>query len=256
MENSFGEYLRKERELRDISLEEISQKTRIQKRFLLAIEQDRLNLLPGMVFTKGFIRAYAEYLGLDVNQVLLRFEEFLKNSQSEKRKEKTQAKKFLKSPILWALILGILIIMVVGIYGIARGLKEGFNKVEPLKSGSGTSSEGELAKEALIPKPENVLTPPFVIKFQANELCWIFATIDEKTNKEVMLKPGEFWEIKVDKKLSVIIGNAGGVELTVNSVKLKKIGSHWKPCRLFIPEDLPKYLPEAEPKPQPEPSKK
>jgi len=255
MENTFGEYLRRERELREISLEEISQKTRIQKRFLQALEQDRLNLLPGLVFTKGFIRAYAEYLGLDVNQALLRFEEFLKNSQPETKQDKTKSKNLFRSPVLWSLCLGVGIIIIIGVYSLYQSLSQGVNKTQSIKSNEASDNTPKPAKEIPSQKLVSPLSPPFLVQFKANELCWVFATIDGKLSREVMLKPGELWEITAEQKLSLIIGNAGGVELTVNSQKLRKIGSHWKPTRLFIPEDLPKYLPEPQENPQPEPEK-
>ena len=62
---TFGESLRRERELRGISLDEISTATRIATRFLHAIENEQWDQLPGGVFNRGFVRAVARYLGLD-----------------------------------------------------------------------------------------------------------------------------------------------------------------------------------------------
>ena len=66
----FGEYLRREREMRGVSLEEISAATRISIRFLRAIENEELSKLPGGIFTRSFVRTYARYLGLDEERVL------------------------------------------------------------------------------------------------------------------------------------------------------------------------------------------
>jgi len=66
----FGEYLRREREMRGVSLEEISAATRISIRFLQAIENEELAKLPGGIFTRSFVRTYARYLGLDEERVL------------------------------------------------------------------------------------------------------------------------------------------------------------------------------------------
>lgn len=60
---SFGEALRRERELRGVSLEEIARKTRISRRYIEALEQERFESLPGRVFVRGFVRAYCECLG-------------------------------------------------------------------------------------------------------------------------------------------------------------------------------------------------
>lgn len=70
----FGESLRKERELRHITLEEISQRTRVHPRFLEAIEKDDLSVLPAKAFAKGFLRSYARMVDLDEELVIANFE--------------------------------------------------------------------------------------------------------------------------------------------------------------------------------------
>ena len=62
---TFGESLKRERELRGVTLEEISAATRIATRFLKAIENEDWDQLPGGVFNRGFVRAVSRYLGLD-----------------------------------------------------------------------------------------------------------------------------------------------------------------------------------------------
>jgi cytoskeleton protein RodZ len=63
--SSFGETLKRERELRQISLREISEATKINLRYLDALERDDFRHLPGGVFNKGFVRAYAQFIGID-----------------------------------------------------------------------------------------------------------------------------------------------------------------------------------------------
>jgi cytoskeletal protein RodZ len=62
---TFGDTLKRERELRKISLREVSEATKIGLRYLEALEGNRFEQLPGGVFNKGFIRAYAKFIGLD-----------------------------------------------------------------------------------------------------------------------------------------------------------------------------------------------
>lgn len=73
--DSIGAYLRRERELRQVSLEELVQITRIPLRMLQRIEDDQFDELPGDVFARGFLRSYARALGLDVDSVLARYGE-------------------------------------------------------------------------------------------------------------------------------------------------------------------------------------
>jgi cytoskeleton protein RodZ len=62
---TFGESLKREREMRGVTLDEIAAATRIATRFLRAIENEEWDHLPGGVFNRGFVRAVARYLGLD-----------------------------------------------------------------------------------------------------------------------------------------------------------------------------------------------
>ncbi|MBV8546995.1 MAG: DUF4115 domain-containing protein [Acidobacteria bacterium] len=70
---SFGDELRREREIRGISLKEIADSTKISKRFLDAIERNDHKTLPAPVFTRGFVREYARYLGLNSDEMVNRY---------------------------------------------------------------------------------------------------------------------------------------------------------------------------------------
>src|SRR5882757_746498 len=67
---SFGQKLKSEREKRAITLEQISSSTKIGKRMLQALEEENFNQLPGGIFNKGFVRAYARHVGLDEDQAI------------------------------------------------------------------------------------------------------------------------------------------------------------------------------------------
>jgi cytoskeletal protein RodZ len=69
----FGEQLKREREMRGVSLEEISVATRIAPRFLEALENEQWEQLPGGVFNRGFIRSVARYLGLDEDSLVAEY---------------------------------------------------------------------------------------------------------------------------------------------------------------------------------------
>src|SRR5271156_5851469 len=67
---SFGERLKREREMREVSLDELTKSTRISQRFLEALENEDWKKLPGGVFGRGFVRTIAGYLGLDEESLL------------------------------------------------------------------------------------------------------------------------------------------------------------------------------------------
>jgi cytoskeleton protein RodZ len=70
---TFGESLKREREMRGVTLAEIAAATRIAERFLKAIENDQWDQLPGGVFNRGFVRAMARYLGLDEENIVAEY---------------------------------------------------------------------------------------------------------------------------------------------------------------------------------------
>jgi cytoskeleton protein RodZ len=67
---TLGEELKRRREERQISLTDISEATRIGTRFLKAIEADNFSVLPGGIFTRSFIRAYAREIGMDEDEAI------------------------------------------------------------------------------------------------------------------------------------------------------------------------------------------
>jgi cytoskeleton protein RodZ len=71
---TFGERLKREREMREVSLKEVTAGTRIGPRFLEALENEEWEKLPGGVFNRGFVRAIARYLGLDEENLLAEYD--------------------------------------------------------------------------------------------------------------------------------------------------------------------------------------
>jgi cytoskeletal protein RodZ len=71
---SFGEILRREREMREVTLNEVTVATRIAPRFLEAFEREEWEKLPGGVFNRGFVRAIARYLGLNEENLLSEYD--------------------------------------------------------------------------------------------------------------------------------------------------------------------------------------
>ncbi len=67
---TFGERLRREREMRHISLDEIAATTKVGTRLLRALEDEQFDQLPGGIFNKGYVRAYAKHVGIDEDQAV------------------------------------------------------------------------------------------------------------------------------------------------------------------------------------------
>jgi cytoskeletal protein RodZ len=125
---NFGERLKRERELREVTLEEITQATRIGPRFLGALENEEWDKLPGGVFNRGFVRSIAHYLGLDEEAFLAEYD-LAHTAHADQLNQKHLQKiedRIPPTPV-WipvALVLGVLLllaaIIVGGIYGWRR----------------------------------------------------------------------------------------------------------------------------------------
>lgn len=76
---SIGEKLRLERETRGIALRDISEQTRISMRYLEAIETDDYRRLPGGIFNRSFIRAYAKFVGYDEQAAIEEYAQTLRD---------------------------------------------------------------------------------------------------------------------------------------------------------------------------------
>jgi cytoskeletal protein RodZ len=82
---SFGEKLRKQREQRGIALEAICNATKISPRMLRALEEEHFGQLPGGVFNKGFVRAYARQVGLNEEEAVADYLTALRESQIQQQ---------------------------------------------------------------------------------------------------------------------------------------------------------------------------
>jgi len=115
--NSFGEELKREREIRGISLVEIADATKISKRFLEALEKNDFRTLPAPVFTRGFVREYARYLGLNAEEMLTRYGQFASSHEGADDPQPLLSSKFTyhsrerSGSTMWLWMLGVLLVL-------------------------------------------------------------------------------------------------------------------------------------------------
>ena len=91
--DSLGGYFREEREAQGLTLEQLAASTKIQESYLVALGEERFNLLPQKVFTKAYVRTYARVLRLDEEEALRRFSasaEFYYQKEEEEQQQVIQ----------------------------------------------------------------------------------------------------------------------------------------------------------------------
>lgn len=118
---TFGERLKRERELREVTLEEVSTATRISSRFLEALENEDWPRLPGGIFGRGFVRTIARYLGLNEESLLAEYDlargEGVHPPPAKSEERIPSPPKWLPVAIVLAILLLLAGLIVGGIYG-------------------------------------------------------------------------------------------------------------------------------------------
>jgi len=238
---SLGRYLKKEREKKNISLRDVSRNTRVREHLLEAIEADRYDLLPSPTFVKGFLQSYAKYVGLDPNEVVLRFQNVTKGPPKEEPSpppEEEIPQKRKPFGIIGGAVLGGILLILLLIYLTSKG--------PSTPPAAPTSPEPEV-KEGSAPVPSSqplLPTPdqeekPVSLQLKAAERTWVRFQIDDQAEKEAMLQPGENLNLRDAKRVHLLVGNAGGLDLTVNEKKLERFGKSREVVTLiFTPEGV------------------
>ncbi|MCL1467169.1 helix-turn-helix domain-containing protein [Argonema galeatum] len=227
-----GSYLRHLRQEQSLSLEEVAAKTKVQARLLNAIEEGNLEPLPEPVYIQGFIKRYADTLGLDGGEFASVFPtgqsfQFLKASWRV-----LPAVPQLKPIHLYLVYIFLIICAVNGLSGL-------------VKNSAMQASNQETEKKAIAPPPKSDNKPkpdslallsstsssnipksdkPLRVGVTLKEESWIRVVADGKTQFEGTLPSGtqRTWEAK--EELIIRAGNAGGVLVTFNEKQAEPLG--------------------------------
>jgi cytoskeleton protein RodZ len=147
----FGDNLRRERELRGITLAEISESTKISKRWLKALEDEEFETLPGGVFNRGFVRSYAHFLGINEEEAVADYITASNEQQQPADKfpleihEKPNASTVKPKLSLVPVVLGVMA-LVLALGGWAYWIKH--KSTEPAAAGQGSGTVASSASAA------------------------------------------------------------------------------------------------------------
>ncbi|HEY0544239.1 MAG TPA: RodZ domain-containing protein [Pyrinomonadaceae bacterium] len=251
MAASFGEQLRLAREARGISLREISEQTRISTRYLEAIESGDLKRLPGGIFNRSFIKAYAKYVGYDEKEALEAYARTAREQGGSDEVATTPYKSHVytdgsgsRSPLMTLLLsFLILAILVLGVWAALHWYQRreaGAANETPTTTNApqqstapAQSTNGQAAPTAA--------TAGFVIQLKTRDQeAWVKTRVDEEDSHETILKPGEVKELKPTQRLSIKYAKikAGALELTINGRPAKVTAtSTTNPVEMVITKD-------------------
>jgi cytoskeletal protein RodZ len=218
-----GAHLRNIRTQKRVSLEDVSAKTMIQRRFLDAIEQGQPEHLPEALYVRGFIRRYAEMLGLDGVQLSETFplgRETLASSNAGLMSAGGTALRPWHLYIFYTAL----------ILAAGTGLSYVISRQSAPKTGDNAAPTTAVApaKSTVKPKPAVVkpkpATAPVEAKLTLKADSYLEITADGKSAYVGTLKSGSTKTITAKQEIRLSAGNAGGVLLGVNNQAAKAMG--------------------------------
>lgn len=228
----FGEELRREREMREISIREIADTTKISTRFLEAIEGGDFSSLPAPVFTRGFIREYASYLGLDSEEIVDRYMSLVEREEKAREHEEEEMRDRISgrlpiasgSALKWILIaLVAIVVLGAGVYFLSTS---GQSDPEPVSeeavdpAPTAPLEEQEPATDAASPAAESIR-----MTLTASADSWVDLQVDDQSPSDFTLQSGGTRTIEANEKILLrTVGNAGGVSVELNGVKVPPLG--------------------------------
>lgn len=235
---SFGDWLRRQRELREISLRDIADRTKISLRYLEAMEADRFDLLPAPIFAKGFLREYARYVGLSPDDVVNHYlsvhhpEELADPKEDSKVRARTKpvdpGQPSMRRNWSWGLLLalaGLILLVLVALaafFADRRRQESPRGDQAPPMSAPAPAPSPVAIQPVAAPRP----TPPppsaaIEVSLDFSKDCWVEAVIDGGKRRFSELRvQGESLPLEAEKSIVLTLGNAGAVDIQVNGYPL------------------------------------
>lgn len=241
---TFGEELRREREIRGISLKEIADATKISKRFLEAIEKNDHKTLPAPVFTRGFVREYARYLGLNAEEMVDRYNHA---AMGDERIEKSAHLERLVQPAdlpaapkvppkkkgippVYARIDGNLLVLVVIIAALGAAAYWAIQyrqtvAEKPVAEAPAVITPALPRPAVTEPAPQPVADDLLHLTIEATGNSWVVLDADGKTVVNDELRKGYKQTVEAKESFRFrTIGNAAGLSLSLNGLPLPPLG--------------------------------
>lgn len=235
---SFGEQLRLAREARGISLKEISEQTRISTQYLEAIEKDQYKKLPGGIFNRSFIKAYARSVGFDETEAVEAYKRIAREQEGVDDEVQVTPQKFqvlsydnTRSPLVTALLTGIvLLILSLGIYaGLHWYMKQAdstpTNTKPTTPQNSSTTPPQENTATTTGNETNNTSTTPvdpnaFIVQIKAKETVWVRTYNDDDKTSSYMavMQPEAIQELTPQQQIKIAVAKeqTSSIEVTVN----------------------------------------
>jgi len=223
--DSVGQELKKERELRGISLKEIADSTKINIRYLRALEEDKFDMLPGKFFIKSIIKSYAAYIGLEEETILDHFHQTLLLKKEEKEEQPEEETLPTEIPRKFKILFrtaGYFIIFIIAVVIIIFLIRSrGSVSIDEVTQPTELLSSEELPQPII-----NSIVPNkrMFLEIRFHQKTWMKIFTDERLYFTGLKYPGDEISVSADDAFLIHIGNAGGFNYHINGVPGKSLG--------------------------------
>ncbi len=229
-----GPELKAIREKRGISLLEISASTKVGRRYLEALEQDRLDLFPGAFFAKGIIRTYARAVGLDEQETVDRYVKagLLGDAKPPRSITLPLPPTTGRRPLYAVLAVLVVAGLTFGLYSLIKpGKAPAASKTVSTVSPDTTPVVPAAIPETKATEPAPSETAPaatepagLAFEFAVTAPTWIQVYADGALRVDGIKLAGARFQIRAEKELVLNLGNAGGLTTTLNGKPLRPFG--------------------------------
>lgn len=259
--NTFSDELRKTRETLNISLSDIARKTRINIKYLEALERGTFDILP-QTYIRAFIKAYSEAVGADANEMLKKYEitvlrkfdsttalqspaDLITDSSFKDGKvlvteedliQQTRTKKIIYNTVL--ITLGVLIVFYFLYYIIFTAHPPGVTETpfqEIVQEQESKILPPATADTVITMQttPAVLLPESLILHAAASDSVWITIRQDTKAPRYGYLLNGSRREWKAKDSITISLSNAGAIRFTLNGKNLGSLGAKGKPVRSY-----------------------
>jgi cytoskeletal protein RodZ len=234
--SSFGQYLQTIRVQKQMSLEQVAAETRIRVTILRALEHEDFAQLPPDVFTVGFVRTYAQAVGADGNEAVERYhaQRRLRLPALAGDPPAASGQRNVSRKLVVALT------MLAGLIAACLLIYRLWQEV-PLATTADVSSPPavELAKPPVErmanPPPSTPAAPKHQLTIVARENSWVKVVIDQGAASEHKLKAGDQLRLEAQSGFNLLIGNVGGVRLSLNNQAVTIPGKRGEVVNIHLP---------------------
>jgi cytoskeletal protein RodZ len=218
---NFGERLKREREMREVSLEELTKATRISTRFLLALENEDWEKLPGGVFGRGFVRTIARYLGLDEESLLGEYD-MARGGQALAEPAKPEER--IPSPPKWLPVAAVFVVLLI-VIGLFYAGRYGWRRYAAHRLAKQSAVSGSPAQSG----SQNSSTTPadssLDLSVSTSATTRVRILADGKLLLDTELPAGETRHFFANQQFEVSAGDSSAVLLELNGQAMRPLGA-------------------------------